>query len=160
MQYLEVGHLSRKKIARLFSKISLDRDTECWNWIGHLDDGYGRISYNGHTEKVHRLMYAWLVEPIPVGGSCLQIDHKKCDNRRCCNPVHLQLTTQQVNVLRGTGPTAVNAKRLYCTKGHLLPTIPNGRGERACKQCNTEYMSSERRRAYKREYYRINYKRR
>ncbi|CAH1665649.1 MULTISPECIES: HNH endonuclease [unclassified Chelatococcus] len=72
----------------------------CWNWTGSdsgsgRGGGYGRVSYRGATVGVHLLMWRLL------GGRRLrpgeQLDHE-CNNRRCCNPLHLRPRTQAVNL--------------------------------------------------------------
>lgn len=136
-KYLIVEHLSTKDIIRIFSKIAVDPVTGCWNWIASCNTGgYGHVGYGkrGHSILVHRLLYAWLVESIPKGSRVAQLDHKICDNKRCCNPAHLLLGTPRTNVLRGSCPAAINARKLLCIHGHLL----DGRtktGTRYCKTC-------------------------
>lgn len=90
---------------------------------------------------------------IPKG---LTLDHL-CRNRACVNPVHLEPVTNRVNILRGIGITAQNARKTHCKHGHPF-TVENtiykhGGGWRICKICNRarfrEY--SARRRAAQRE---------
>lgn len=136
IEFLTIPHLPRKKIALLFSKIQVDKVTGCWNWTAGLDDkGYGQTSYKSDKIAAHRLMYAWLVEPLPKGNArhipCL--DHLVCDNPRCCNPAHLKLGPQRDNVLRGSGPCAKNARKSHCKRGHKLPDTGN---ERRCRICH------------------------
>lgn len=104
----------------------------CIEWNGALDqDGYGRV---GDWEMAHRVAYESERGPIPAG---LQIDHL-CRNRRCVNTKHLEAVTRRENILRGIGPTAVNARKTQCDAGHALAgdnlrVSPNGRRE--CKEC-------------------------
>ncbi len=59
--------------------------------------GYGRCQWRRKTWKTHRLVFTWLVGPIPPE---MQLDHL-CRNRRCCNPTHLELVTGTENTRRG-----------------------------------------------------------
>lgn len=67
----------------------------CWLWNGACDrEGYGHMSVDGHTCRVHRVVWARLYGTIPEG---LHVLHK-CDNPGCIKPSHLLLGTQQANV--------------------------------------------------------------
>jgi len=55
--------------------------------------GYGRFSLNGVTVAVHRVVYTHYFGYIPAKK---QIDHK-CNNRPCCNPIHLKLVSHLAN---------------------------------------------------------------
>lgn len=138
--YLEVDKLSMCDIARIFSKIRVIRETDCWEWTGERNSsGYGRVKFGGRRESVHRLIYAWLVERLPRRASepTCELDHVVCQNKSCCNPSHVKLVDHRENVLRGTGPTADNARKTHCIRGHLLPASPNDprRSKRYCKEC-------------------------
>lgn len=137
--YLTIDHLDRKTIARLFSKIQINRETGCWDWTGSAWNGYGKMWLRaGRKLFTHRIMYAWTIGPIPTGRrrTIPVVDHM-CNNPKCCNPVHLDLTTHRRNVLRSqTGPSAVNKRKTHCSKGHELPSEANRRnGKRQCPEC-------------------------
>lgn len=140
MNYLTVPHLHTKHLRRLFSKIRVDKVTGCWLWTASVNSGgYGATSVRTIAGPIHRLMYAWLVEPIPkgIGKDIPQLDHAVCDTRRCVNPAHLKLVSARENNLRGVGMGARWSKRTHCSKGHPLGEAVAQYGEtrRRCKTC-------------------------
>ena len=119
----------------------------CWNWIGSKDvNGYGMARYEGGTRsrRAHRVVYETLVGPVPEG---LVLDHL-CRNRGCVNPAHLDPVTQQINTLRGIGPTAKNAVKTHCSNGHpyegenLSMGTKGGMPIRRCKACQRAWTST------------------
>lgn len=109
-------------------------------WTGFLDrDGYGQISLGGKkgkTVRVHRWAYEHFVGPIPAG---FVIDHL-CRNRACANAEHMEPVTPTENTLRGLAPTALNARKTHCKRGHPLTgynLMPVKRG-RSCRTCRVE----------------------
>src|SRR6185503_20576845 len=119
--------LSIEQIAGIFSKVQIDPVTGCWNWLGATSGGYGNVRYGGRSERVHRIVYAWTIGPIPKQpsrkgprGQIPQLDHAVCQNTRCCNPVHLELVTQRVNIMRGNGPCAKHARKTQLSKRSSL----------------------------------------
>lgn len=108
----------------------------CQEWTGaKYSNGYGKVTAQGRVVLVHRLSYELNVGPIPEG---LVIDHL-CRNRACIEPSHLEAVPQRTNLLRGEGPSAVNAQKTQCPKGHAYDAI-NTRvspsGKRVCRLCH------------------------
>lgn len=126
----------------LESRIMPEPNSGCWIWIGELSGLYGR--YRG--QKVHRLTYEKAKGPIPDG---LVIDHL-CRNMSCVNPDHLEAVTQRINTLRGVGPTAKNAVKTHCSKGHELSgnNVRILRDRRYCQECSRIYSRDYQRRKY------------
>lgn len=124
--------------SRFWTKVApLETISGCWNWMGAKDQkGYGQIrDESGRTVRAYRWAYEHLVDAIPDG---LQIDHL-CRNRGCVNPAHLEPVTARVNILRGNGLTAQEARRTHCPRGHPysgdnLHMRPNG--SRRCRACH------------------------
>lgn len=73
----------------------------CHIWQGSTSGegrggGYGRISIDGHTSAVHRVVATHYFGYIPLKK---QVDHK-CNSRLCCNPYHLEIVTHRENQKR------------------------------------------------------------
>lgn len=123
MKYFKVI-LNDNDQKRILSKIIIDPITKCWVWTHAKDKfGYGFFRYKKQTYRIHRIVYAWLIKPIPTakyGKGVPIIDHL-CKNKSCCNPKHLELVTQKINLLRGNGVSAINNRKTYCIHGHKLP---------------------------------------
>ena len=129
-------------LVRFNARLRIDSDTGCWVWFGgRTSRGYGHFRVDGRYATTHRWAYEHLVGPIPEG---LEIDHL-CRNHSCANPAHLEPVTHKENVLRGRAPTAINAAKTHCTRGHeFVPSNIIWRDGRHCKACrrvdNREYM--------------------
>lgn len=124
---------------------------DCWEWTGPVSpSGYGVFSFRRegrHTStSAHRAVYAALIGPVPDG---LQLDHL-CENKVCCNPSHLNPTTQLANILRSNGAGALNARKTHCYLGHPLEgdNLLVSAGRRFCRTCKraTDQRTKERRR--------------
>lgn len=112
-----------------------DKDSgDCWLWTGRLNwAGYASFWFDGRTVKAHRWSYQHHVGPIPDG---MQLDHL-CRVRHCVNPEHLEPVTNRENSLRGIGPTAINAAKTHCKRGHEFTpenTYRDAKG-RMCRAC-------------------------
>jgi hypothetical protein len=72
-------------------------ENNCWECISHPESrkgqGYRKIGRNGKATFVHRYVYTLYYGEIPDG---LIVRHK-CNNRKCCNPEHLEIGTNKDN---------------------------------------------------------------
>jgi hypothetical protein len=130
----------------------------CWIFTGRISPkGYALIKAAGAMRSAHRVVYEAQVGLIPDG---LELDHlchstdsacpggRTCRHRRCINPAHLEPVTGRENNARGLSPSAVNARKQYCIRGHeftpentrLRQSRRPGRGlERACRACHRDW---------------------
>jgi HNH endonuclease len=131
-------------VARFWSKVDRTGGADsCWLWKAGTrpNEGgqlYGRFNVShGLAVSAHRFayqLYHGTLEPKLV------IDHL-CRNTLCVNPQHMEAVTHAVNILRGVGKGALNARKTHCKRGHVLDLfntywIP--KGGRACRQCQRE----------------------
>ena len=142
--------MDEKLRRRLWRHTVVDGQTGCWIWVGPRNHaGYGKITIAGHTVQVHRLAARLIGRPF---DETLTLDHL-CRNRACWNPSHLEAVTVSENILRGTGPTAVNARKTHCVHGHPLTpdNLRRRTGARAhhreCLTCWREAKARRRRAA-------------
>ena len=117
------------------------RASGCWEWLGSKTaDGYAHIGggreYGGRVVKA--VIVAWEFahgKRMPKG---YEPDHL-CRNRGCVRPSHVEAVTKKVNILRGVGPTAQNAKKTHCKRGHPLSgknLFRHKDGRRECRECH------------------------
>jgi hypothetical protein len=119
----------------LADHVALDAESDCWLWTGRLDkDGYGVVGHKGADRRAHRASYEALRGSIPPG---LVIDHL-CRVRNCINPDHMEPVTNAVNVLRGEGWAAKQARQTSCKRGHPFAgaNLFYCRGSRRCRACH------------------------
>ena len=124
----------------------VDKTGACWIFTGaRTDRGYGVIPVARTSVRAHRVTYEHFVGPIPAG---LVLDHL-CRNTSCVNPDHLEAVTQRENVLRGNAPTAANARKTHCIRGHEFTpenTYAKKGGGRACRRCVIDAACARQRR--------------
>jgi hypothetical protein len=105
---------------------------DCWVWTGgRTGDGYGSWWDGQRSRSAHLIAFELLTGAPPTGVG----DHL-CRVRACVNPDHVEITTMQVNTLRGSGPTATNARKSRCPAGHAYDS--ESRGRRVCLTCKRE----------------------
>lgn len=128
-------------IKRFWGKVY--KTKSCWEFGAQAGSKKYGAFYYGPMKKTfyaHRLSYELTYGTIPPK----KVIHHKCENPPCCNPKHLELTTRGQNVLYGSGPTALNARKTHCKNGHILQgknlwISNNGRHCLACmKNRNTK----------------------
>lgn len=139
--------IQRDAASRLWAKVV--KTDSCWLWTGsQTRGGYGQIRVNGKLVYVHRFACEAMGRPIPPD---LTADHL-CRVRHCVNPDHIEAVTFKENVLRGIGPTAENARREVCAKGHRLLRLFSAH-RRDCRECTRRRVRESQRRylAKKRE---------
>lgn len=125
VEYLQVPKITQKILTQIFSAITISNeisynDIPCWISSKAINKRkYSYIMIEGTTHLFHRLMYSWLIEPIPKGRKEGVLDHL-CRNRACVNPVHLEFVTEKINILRGESCQAKNARKTHCLRGHEL----------------------------------------
>ena len=105
--------------------------------------GHRKVQWRGQRWWVHRLVFTWLVGPIPPKRD---LDHVKawgCIWNDCCWPGHLEPVTRRENLLRGSGVAARNAAKTHCPKKHAL--VPGNlvvsrwlQGWRICLTCDRD----------------------
>ena len=81
---------------RFWSKVDSDSNPDgCWEWTARLGKGYGRFRLGSRKILAHR--FAWVVanhkeQQDPNKEIC-----HNCDNRKCCNPLHIRQDTKSSN---------------------------------------------------------------
>lgn len=145
------GSIKNTRAEALASSLSPGRPDDCWHWTGQVMwHGYGRLYGDGQHEYIHVTAYREAYGEPPPG---MDIDHRchtqacratnrECLHRRCGNPAHLVATTHRANTLRGNSPTAYNAVKERCPKGHAYDEANTNwmYGKRRCRQCHRDAM--------------------
>lgn len=108
----------------------------CWLWSGSLNgNGYGWFCL--FARLAHRVSYTALVGLIKERT----LDHL-CRTISCVNPDHLEDVSGRTNILRSpTSPSAVNARKTHCKRGHALTPDnlrPVKNNKRECRICIKE----------------------
>lgn len=81
-------------LEEILANTKLDPATGCRVWLGGLVNGYGQVYWKGKCRRVHRVVWE-LAHGCSPG--LLDVLHT-CDNKPCCEPIHLFLGTQQDNI--------------------------------------------------------------
>lgn len=139
---------------RFWKKVS--KDSDCWLWTAGQDGhGYG-VFFSGHDDdhniKAYKFSYELENGKVPTGFELDHICHNKdkscqggdaCEHRLCVRPSHLEVVTKRINLMRGNGPSAINARKIQCNNGHEYTpenTYLNANtGKRRCIICRDIY---------------------
>lgn len=116
---------------RFWKYVEPEPNSGCWLWIGGTNlKGYGRFWDGEKMVLPQRFSYEAFRGPIPES---FELDHL-CRVPPCVNPVHLEPVPQTVNILRGVGWGAQNARKSMCPHGHLYDRARR-EGGRFCSVC-------------------------
>lgn len=126
--------------ARFWSHVDRRGDTECWPWTAGTDRwGYGQFKVKGRIWPAHRWAYHHFVQVVPDE---MTIDHVwdwGCTMKHCVNfAAHIEVVPGDVNVIRGNGVCALNARKTHCKRGHPFSpsnTLIRTDGSRYCRTC-------------------------
>ena len=133
-------HLTKAISDRFWTHVDKTGHNGCWLWTAFINnEGYGAYRAGPMVFKAHRVAYTLLNGEVP---DLLPLDHL-CRVRACVNPAHLEPVTNQENIIRGFAPTAVNARKTHCPKGHPLAEgnlepSQAALGRRSCHTCHRE----------------------
>lgn len=101
MKFCILGkEITSSDVKRFWGKVDVRSPDECWDWTASRVNGrYGRLGIQGKLVLAHRVAYTLVYGTIPEsdapGGSVIM---HSCDRPVCCNPFHLSLGTQSINM--------------------------------------------------------------
>lgn len=85
----------KQEISRLRFQSKINKTESCWLWTGGCfqNTGYGAFRLDGKQRLAHRVARFFEDGVFPEG-----VVRHTCDNKRCVNPSHLLIGTQQDNI--------------------------------------------------------------
>ena len=123
---------------KFWAQVDRSDTNGCWIWNGSTTNaGYGRFHHdNRRSMGAHVFSYMLANGPVPDGKV---IDHL-CRTPLCVNPGHMEPVTERENILRGTSPSAINARATHCKRGHAFSgdnLILRSDGKHTSRVCRT-----------------------
>jgi hypothetical protein len=87
--------MNSKTFARFWRDVQISELTECWPWRRACDpDGYGIFVGDHHVSiRAHRFAFR-----CANGRDAKPMALHRCNNRVCCNPIHLYEGTAKDNI--------------------------------------------------------------
>jgi hypothetical protein len=139
-KYVQFLILRPDRVPVFLSRIAQRGPDECWLWIGAKGkDGYGAYQYSHpsfskrrhHHSECGNQWYSRTKDLLPyieayylltgnLPSPPYVLDHL-CRNKLCCNPRHLEIATNQVNVYRGLHLQIVGPNPLLPNQGVYPP---------------------------------------
>lgn len=84
---------------RFWSKVKFAGLNDCWEWQASLHpNGYGNFGVRIGKKRFPKLAHRVLMEDIHGPLHRWTLVRHKCDNKKCVNPLHLELGTHQDNM--------------------------------------------------------------
>lgn len=124
-------------LKRFLAKITIKRSGHwMWNAATASEGRYGMATFEKRIRPAH--VVSWLLFRGPVPEWADDVDHL-CKVTLCVNPDHLDPKTHGDNVLTGNSPTAINARKTHCKRGHEFTeenTCNLKAGGRGCRECS------------------------
>lgn len=127
------------RVLLFWVKVVVGGDDDCWPWQGSRDrKGYGHFRCaKGKTNKAHIFSF------VLHGGKLNKGDHvdHECNNPPCVNPKHLRKLSNGENNARSMSPSAINARKTHCIRGHAFEgdnLYIRGDGARECLTCKKQ----------------------
>lgn len=133
--------LTDTEARRFVDKVRYLPETGCWVWTGALTTGnpqspkdlggYGKFYLRGRTVLAHRVMHE------AVAGALHGTTDHLCRNRACVRPRCFEDVPLIVNLLRGHGIFAQNARKVVCKRGHPFTRENTGTQKGTGRFCRT-----------------------
>lgn len=88
-------HMTAKRIARFWSRVSVAGPDDCWLWQGRCTPaGYGAISFSVYaadgSEKTVNFLAHRVAKTLALGRDLTEpLLRHSCNVKPCCNPAHL-----------------------------------------------------------------------
>jgi hypothetical protein len=129
--------ISRERADFFWSRIDQKRSKkQCWEWTGQISKGgYGTSKFGKREYLCHRIAYFLHYKVWP---GALLVRHT-CDNRKCCNPYHLELGSHKDNGQDKSKRKRCNPRSSKTTKEEVLGMISMKEQGYSCRAIGEKY---------------------